>query len=256
MRVLSLGAGVQSSTLLLMAREGELELDAAIFADTQWEPAAVYRHLEWLESVSPVPLERVTVGDIREVALHGWPGRRMFPSLPLHVRNRQGEHGMLRRQCTLEFKVKPIRRRLRELGATAASPIALLMGISLDEYERMRQADVRYVEHVYPLVERRLTRHDCQRWLIAHGYPVPPKSSCIGCPYHGNAYWRGLRDESPVEWADAVDFDASVRRLSRIDVDTYLHADLVPLAEVDLRSPQDRGQLDLFGAECSGVCGV
>ena len=38
MRVLSLGAGVQSSTLLLMACHGELELDAAIFADTQWEP--------------------------------------------------------------------------------------------------------------------------------------------------------------------------------------------------------------------------
>ena len=38
--MLSLGAGVQSSTLLLMAREGELELDAAVFADTRWEPAA------------------------------------------------------------------------------------------------------------------------------------------------------------------------------------------------------------------------
>ena len=49
-KVLSLGAGVRSSTVLLMSYHGELPLlDAAIFADTQWEPKAVYEHLEWLK---------------------------------------------------------------------------------------------------------------------------------------------------------------------------------------------------------------
>lgn len=38
MRILSLGAGVQSSTLALMAEHGEIEKpDYAIFADTGWE---------------------------------------------------------------------------------------------------------------------------------------------------------------------------------------------------------------------------
>ena len=47
--VLSLGAGVQSSTLLLMSCLGELpKLDCAVFADTGWETKATYRHLEWL----------------------------------------------------------------------------------------------------------------------------------------------------------------------------------------------------------------
>lgn len=46
LRVLSLGAGVQSTTLALMAAHGEIEPpDCAIFADTQWEPAEVYAHL-------------------------------------------------------------------------------------------------------------------------------------------------------------------------------------------------------------------
>lgn len=51
--VLSLGAGVQSTTLLLMACHGEFDEQPveAIFADTGWEPAAVYRHLDWLASV-------------------------------------------------------------------------------------------------------------------------------------------------------------------------------------------------------------
>ena len=39
LRILSLGAGVQSTTLALMAAHGEVEApDCAIFADTGWEP--------------------------------------------------------------------------------------------------------------------------------------------------------------------------------------------------------------------------
>ncbi len=48
LKVLSLGAGVQSSVMLLMADRGLLgdKPDVAIFADTQWEPKEVYEHLE------------------------------------------------------------------------------------------------------------------------------------------------------------------------------------------------------------------
>ena len=42
LNIISLGAGVQSSTMALMATYGEITPmpDAAIFADTQWEPKA------------------------------------------------------------------------------------------------------------------------------------------------------------------------------------------------------------------------
>ena len=47
--VLSLGGGVQSTTLALLAFRGELPLpEAAVFADTGWEPPAVYDNLAWL----------------------------------------------------------------------------------------------------------------------------------------------------------------------------------------------------------------
>lgn len=49
-RTLSLGAGVQSTTIYLLACEGVIPpFDAAIFADTGWEPRRVYEHLERLE---------------------------------------------------------------------------------------------------------------------------------------------------------------------------------------------------------------
>jgi 3'-phosphoadenosine 5'-phosphosulfate sulfotransferase (PAPS reductase)/FAD synthetase len=68
---LSLGAGVQSSTLALMAAVGEVTPmpDGAIFADTQAEPAGVYRWLDWLEKRLPYPVHRVTAGDLRKAVL-------------------------------------------------------------------------------------------------------------------------------------------------------------------------------------------
>ena len=61
----------------------------------------------------------------------------------------------------------------------------------------------------WPLIELGMTRQDCLRWLERHDYPIPPKSACIGCPFHSNAYWRHMRDHDPEGWTDAVSVDAA-----------------------------------------------
>src|SRR5690606_34860051 len=98
LRVLSLGAGVQSTALALMAAHGEFEQkpDCAIFADTGWEPRDVYEHLDRLERELPFPLYRVSAGNIREDALAPKNGKR-FVTMPLHVRNLNGKPAILRR---------------------------------------------------------------------------------------------------------------------------------------------------------------
>ena len=46
LRILSLGAGVQSTTLALMIEKGEIPMvDCAIFSDVGAEPKLVYKHL-------------------------------------------------------------------------------------------------------------------------------------------------------------------------------------------------------------------
>lgn len=249
-----MGAGVQSSTLLLMAVHGELQIDRAIFADTQWEPASVYA---WLETLMPIaeragiPVDVVTRGDIRADALAG----KTESWMPLHIVNKQGEAGLAKRQCSKNYKLVPIKRRIRELiGRKRSATATAIIGISWDESQRMRDSDVRWLTNEYPLVDRRMKRRDCVLWLSRHGYPEPPKSSCIGCPYKSDRQWRQLRDESPSEWADAVAFDASPAiRSYRIAGEAYLHRSLVPLPMVDLSTPQDAGQMDMFeGGECDG----
>jgi hypothetical protein len=265
LRVLSLGAGVQSSTVLLMSLAGDLPpLDAAVFADTGWEPRAVYAHLARLEAVAKagrLPIFRVRKGNLRADALNP---RHRFASMPLHVRRDDGGHGLMRRQCTREYKLTPIRRQIRMLWQQAGRPpVEQWLGISRDEAHRMRDSGVAYIQHRYPLVDRGLTRTDCQVWLRERGWKVP-RSACIGCPFASNARWRHLRDTAPEEWADAVAFDRAIRHghpnphgrplLGR----AFLHRSLVPLDRANLDPPRSHTvePNDGFGNECEGMCGT
>jgi hypothetical protein len=266
LRTLSLGAGVQSTTVALMAAHGEIDPpDCAIFADTGWEPRAVYQHLDRLEPMLPFPVHRVTAGNIREgvVARRNSTGGR-YASVPWYMTRPDGSHALGRRQCTSEYKLTPIMREVRRLlgkpGHSYIAPgtVEVMIGISKDEAQRMKPARQRYMRNRWPLIERGMSRWDCLRWLERHGYPQPPKSACLGCPFHDNAYWRALRDTSPDEWADAVAADAALRTgdARRMRATEYMHPQRVPLGLADLESDIDIRQLDIFANDCTGMCGV
>lgn len=109
----------------------------------------------------------------------------------------------------------------------------------------------------FPLIERRMTRRECLEWLSRHGYPRPPKSACIGCPFHSNAAWRAMRDTDTAAWVDAVEVDRALRSgLRGIRGQVFLHRSAVPLEDADLSTAADHGQLDLWPNECDGMCGL
>lgn len=258
-RCISLGAGVQSSALALLAAEGRLgRIDAAIFADPRRELKATYAHLNRLEAeiaaVADFPIYRVSTGDIGADALD--PEHR-FASMPLHILNPNGKPGMGRRQCTAEYKIKPIKRKVRELlgyphpkaipGGVFAE---MLIGFSRDEIGRVSDSRIGYMRNTFPLLDLngaadgRLgwTRTDCERYLRRKGFPDVPKSSCLMCPFHGNAQWRDLRDNHPDEWAQAVEFDAAIRaghananaKGQPLLGTAYLHRSRVPLDQAPI----------------------
>lgn len=265
---ISLGAGVQSTTMYAMACAGELtpKPDVAIFADTGAEPPAVYEHLWRLaENYGHViPIRIVSAGDIEADVLRSRDGRSLFASIPLRVLGNDGKAAMLRRQCTREYKIDPIGRELRALlgidkGKRAAGKVRVeqWIGISVDEAQRMKPSREPWIAARWPLIERRMTRRDCIAWLDAHEQPTPPKSACYFCPFHDNETWRRMRDEDPDTWARAVAFDEEIRRgkLRGVDEDAYLHGSLKPLSEAPIDTHDPR-QMNLFGNECEGMCGV
>ena len=273
--IISLGAGVQSTVMLLMADEGLIEPRpaAAVFADTHWEPAAVYERLDWLESVCSIPIHRLDTGG--DLYADTWAGRghdgRAFTDIPVFV-DKDGKASISTRQCTQHYKINAIARHVRTLigrkpGSSAPYPQAVQwLGISMDEALRMKESRRRWMPSRWPLIELRMRRADCQRWFKER-YPDQTlvKSSCVGCPYHSNAQWLELYRQNPDDMERTIALDERLRSPDRPPTGLrpeYLHRSLRPLREVlekldrDDRAGRQLSLADGFLDEFEGHCGV
>ena len=263
MVVLSLGAGVQSSTMAIMAAKGDLpSVDHAIFSDTQNEPKKVMLYLDLLKKILPYPVHIVSKGNIMEDMLAA-KGTTNFVVAPYFTQNKiTGKKGMIMRQCSNDYKIQEIRKKIRELCGVPKGKhfpkdkyVEQWIGISKDEIQRMKPARDPYILNRHPLIEMNMSRQDCINYLNKNKIPLPEKSACIVCPFHDDKYWHFMKTQRPEEFADAVELDKEIRTISRKDnIKNYTHRSCKPLDEVDFNP--DENQLDMFNNECEGVCGV
>lgn len=261
--IISLGAGVQSSTMALMAAKGEITPMpvAAIFADTQHEPQVVYDWLDWLERELPFPVVRCTAGSLAKKTLTSYYSKKnkkiTTTGIPAFTKNADGTVGIMSRQCTRDFKISPVDKAITaQMRKHDCRTAIKWIGISLDEIYRMKPSRRSTVTHRWPLVDARIRRSDCLEWMKRKGYPEPPRSACIFCPYHNNEEWRRL---TKLEFEAACLFEKEMQKVNvgaSLLGTPFLHRSMRPLSEVDLSTEEERGQLNFFNNECEGMCGV
>ena len=271
MRVISLGWGVQSFALAAMSALGELPpVDAAIHADTTHERTETYQFAaKWTPWLEARGVRVVTVSDenaAREVLLNPRNGQTHMPAFTRKARALWHEGrilgywpgesaGMYRRSCTQRWKIAPMRRWLQQNRGDER--IQQWIGITLDEWTRMRESDVGYIDNYYPFMELDppWSRLKVMQWLNDSGLEIPVKSSCVFCPFHDRATWREISMNGSGDWAAALEMDRLIRQKRiRNGYVGYVHSDRLPLDQVDLRNEQDHGQLELWGGECTGNC--
>lgn len=266
--IINLGAGVQSSTMALMATHGEVEPmpEFAVFADTQAEPKAVYEWLDWLEKQLAFPVYRVTAGDLRHYALLKKTTKdgRTFATtaIPVYTLNEDYSDGKIPyRTCTRDFKIRPIHKFIRKqfkIKRGAVDVVTQWLGISLDEMKRMKPSRDRWSVHRWPLIEKRMSRHNCLDWMRKHGYPKPPRSACTFCPFHSDEEWRTLQRSG--EFDSAVEFEQKLQQIksesSNFVSVPFLNNRRVPLDQIDFRTDREKGQRMLWDDECEGMCGL
>jgi hypothetical protein len=278
--ILSLGAGVQSSTLALMAARGDLAgygpPHCAIFADTGDEPAEVYSWLEWLKAEihrQPYRFPIYTVAAKNALSATALTprvtkdGRAYYVSaIPTYSLHPDGTIGKVRqRTCTRDFKLRPLFRLAKKIAAVPrkkASTVGIYVkqwvGISRDEIVRMKPSREWWAETCWPLIDVNMTRNDCLRWMADRGYPTPPRSACVFCPFHSDAEWRRIKETDPESWAKAVKFDHDFRDAKKSTSSQktvqFLHRTCKPLDQIDF-TPSTSPQLELWANECSGMCG-
>ena len=265
LRVLSLGAGVQSTVLALMASKGETDSipDCAIFSDTGGEPDYIYKHLDWLKTQLNFPVHIVQKGNLEKDTLDGYTtstGSHRYASIPFFLK----DSGINMRQCTFDYKIQPVQKKIRELlglkkGQRVPKDVIVetWIGISLDEIVRAKRSPHSWNKHRWILLEKEMRRHHCLEWFNKH-YPNQKlaKSSCYFCPFHDDNTWRDMKLNDPKSFNSAVNFDKKLRkRKIKFKNEQYLHRSCKPLDEVNFDNLEDQGQYT-FLDECEGMCGV
>ena len=251
--VISLGWGIQSWTLAAMAAMGELPpVDYAIHSDTTWEHENTYKFAQqwtpWLEGKG---VKVVTVS-APEHAQKAKTGKTDMPAFTLSPENNKG--GQLRRQCTDKWKIRPMRRFIadelhRRNQSKRPGTVEQWIGITLDEFKRVKDNDVQYIANRYPLLELNMTRLDCLQWLERQGLPTPGKSSCTFCPYHSVTMWAELKRKGGQDWSQAVEVDEAIRN-TRPPNPLFVHPARKPLPlAVDIPEDHNATQLNMLNFE-------
>lgn len=308
MKVISLGWGVQSWTLAAMVALGELEsVDVALHSDTTWERQTTYEFARqwtpWLQERG-VRVIQVSDGDQAAKMITGEPDIPAFTQAatdqitnehggvfaPAHTTCTNGNPaGMLRRQCTHRWKIRPMRRFLSDLILTSGlywedvckvyhrgkiskaafdyiyrvsfervlprlkkgpGVVEQWLGITLDEVERAKDSDVQWITHRFPLLEKKMTRLDCLAWLESKGLPTPGKSSCVFCPYHTRRVFAEMKRDGGPDWETAVEVDEAIRS-KRPGFIAYVHPDRIPL--IDVKIAEDFGATQLSFTDLSNA---
>ena len=263
LRTLSLGGGIQSTTLALMAAHGEIGPmpDVALYSPVG-DAEATREHIRWLGSgnVLPFPVEELPEPEVtlRQAIQNRVEQTGRYVSIPAFLDGKKA--GQDRRQCTREYKVDRLNAAQRQkLGykprqRIPAGSVEVWIGYSTDEVVRAGAAFETWAVNRFPLLEMRMSLGDCIEWLKRHGYPIPPRSKCTFCPYRTDAEWRWLRENEPEAWADAIAIDRMIRDTPGMRAKSYLHDSRKPLEQVDLGDGDDQRQGMLM--VCETGCGL
>jgi len=244
--------GVQSTALYLMSSLGYIEkADYAIYADLKSEKPTTEKLVEYLFDWKEILIKEA---DIYTDIINGVNSDgRSFVTIPAFSES----GGMVRRQCTGEYKINTVKKKIRELHGLKhrqrMKPTQLWLGISTDEIERAKISQMYNIEYKYPLIENQISRSDCKTFLEERSFHNVPKSSCVFCPYQQNRQFKEIKENFPKQWKKIVDVDNAIRNNSQRGKDDklFLHRSLKPINEVYLQEDQE----ELFMCE-EGFCGL
>lgn len=251
MIVWSYGGGTQSIAIGLLVAEGKLPRpDLIVMADTDLETTETWEYLDTVMKpiFADLRLEfHIAPHALAKVDMYSLKGDLLIPAYT--------QNGKLPTFCSSEWKTRVVRRYIKSLGVQHCD---MWLGMSTDEIERLKPADVNWIQHVWPLVGMprgvgygvQMNCRDCVQYIANQGKPEPPKSCCVICPHRRNPQWERQKRLYPQDHRKAVAIGKVILEndLKSGHSGVWLHEDRKPLDEIDF-SKADINE-GLFDAGC------
>lgn len=233
MKILSCGAGMQSTALALIScdqtrnaiRYPEVPTyDAVVYCALGCDPVWVDRQVDFIQEACDacdIPfyiLQSDLYGDYMKNFGHG-----RVSCIPFWTLDERGKKGrMPYRACTMDYKVRMIQKFVRQqlLGyqahqRTRAEDIGaheLHIGFSGEETQRMFESRHLFFINRFPLIQMGWTRADCYRYSLEEWGLETKGSSCLICPFHQNFFFQHLKDHVPHNYETILEFDQMLKQ--------------------------------------------
>lgn len=241
-QVLSYGGGTQTVAMVVLALSGRLPLpDHFVMADTGREKTSTFDYIDEIVNPSLAKIGRkveMASHELATVDLYSGNGDLL---IPVYTKT-----GKLPTFCSTEWKERVIK---RWLTAHNISPVDCWIGYSQDEASRAdRKDDLIWYKRRYPLLEKGISRTDCEVIIQEYGWPLPYKSACWMCPNQDDDGWLETKRNYPTDFAKAVELEKEIQEFDSI----WLHESRQPLDEVIFQSGKKRVKAGAY--QCSFGC--
>lgn len=216
-RVLSYGGGADSFAMLLRAIELGDRPDVVAFADVAGGTARANSRDpgEW-----PITYEHIRRYALPVCEAAGipfvWIGSEIPVRDALSLIAWMEARGQIpiagpARICTVIAKVERFEKWLRSY---AGSPAETWIGFEAGEESRAAKdpnagKPSAFRRNRFPLIEWGWCRCRCENYIRSRGYPVPPKSACVFCPYATKGDWQRFAAQLPKQFTRVERMEAA-----------------------------------------------
>lgn len=227
MKILSCGAGMQSTALALMSCEKIKNTekypkvpiyDLIVFCDLGEEPPWVYSQVEFIRNacedagIEFMVLETNLYRDYMQNF-----GKKRVVSIPFWTVSPEGKKGKMRRNCTLDYKIAEIQKYVRwnVLGYKKGQRTKpcdekaheMHIGFSYEERQRASENPHKMFKNKFPLIDMELTRADNYAYIRDVWGLETKASACTFCPFHRNFFFKYLKENHARDYDILINFD-------------------------------------------------
>ncbi len=229
MKILSCGAGQQSTALALMSCENAIMgkerhpfvpiYDAIIFCDLGGERKWVYDQVEFIKvscDRAGIPFYILKEKNLKDDYIKNYGINRVV-TIPFWSIDESGKKGKMTRHCTIDYKIVQIQNFVRWnlLGyrkgeRTRQEDIQaheMHIGFTFEEQQRIFDSKHKLFINKFPMVEMGLVRADNYAYVREYWGLETLGSACLFCPFHTNYFFKECKDTCENDYKTILEID-------------------------------------------------